>query len=164
MAPYTRQQLIVLLALLLLYALLVFVAYAFIPLEQLLAPSQIAPATMAAPPRWLIGLAEGGLVFAIYAPLGLVGYWFARKLGFPPLYREGAGWHHWFLWPLILGLGVGSILVVADRLFVAAGSPMRIPHPVFPFSVIASASAAIGGHFWADIVWHVIWPLVGIGA
>ena len=23
--------------------------------------------------------------------------------------------------------------------------------------------AAMGIHFWADIIWHVIWPLVGIG-
>jgi len=22
--------------------------------------------------------------------------------------------------------------------------------------------AAIGVHFWADIVWHVLWPLIGI--
>ncbi|HVP40191.1 MAG TPA: CPBP family glutamic-type intramembrane protease [Candidatus Saccharimonadales bacterium] len=139
-----RRQLGVLLALVLAYALLAFVAYAFIPFGQLLAPGQAPPPTLSSAPRWLIGLATGGGVFLIYGLMGLGGWWFARRLGLPGVFREGAGWRQWFLGPLLLGLGVGTMLVAADRLFTAAGSPLRIPHPAFPFSPIASASAAIG--------------------
>lgn len=124
--------------------MLALTAYVFFPLEQFLALGQKPPAIMTTTPRWLVGLAGAGLVVAIYAPLWLAGYWLARRLGLPPVCREGAGWRHWLLWPLIIGLGGGVLLVVADRVFVAAGSPLKIPHPVFPFSLIASASAAIG--------------------
>jgi len=143
MAPYTKKQLGVLLTFLIFYALLVFIAYTFLPPEQLRAPMQTAPATVTTTPRWRTGLVQGGMVFIMFAPLGLAGYWFARQLGFPPIYRESAGWRRWFLWPMLLGLGVGVLLIVIDRLFVAWGAPM-IPHPPFPFSLIASVSAAIG--------------------
>jgi membrane protease YdiL (CAAX protease family) len=99
---------------------------------------------MATTPRWLLGLAEAGIVLVVYGPLGLLGYWFARRLKLPAVFVEGAGWRRWLLWPGVLGIGLGSLLVVLDRAFVAAGSPMIMAHPAFPFSVIASAAAAIG--------------------
>jgi hypothetical protein len=45
---------------------------------------------------------------------------------------------------MLLGLGIGVIFVIADRILVAAGLGEGFPHPAFPFSMIASATAGIG--------------------
>lgn len=138
MSKATKKQLFVLLILLLVYALQVFIAIVFLS-EQLGYSSE----SIVDAPQWQFGLMQAGITFAIYALMGLAGYWFARKLGIPPLYHEGAGWRSWFLRPLILGAVLGVIVVLIDRLFVAFGSP-AIPHPDFPLSIVASVSAAIG--------------------
>lgn len=130
--------------LLLVYALLAFVAYAFVPFEQLLLSNQTPSPVMAATARWLIGLGEGGGVLILYVVFGISGFGFARRLGLPGVFREGAGWQSWLLWPALLGLALRSLLVLMDRVFVAAGSPLIIPRPVFPLSLIASVSAGIG--------------------
>ncbi len=76
--------------------------------------------------------------------LGLIGYWFAHKLGMPKVFREGAGWRDWFAWPMLFGLGLGAILVIVDRFFSGALSWSGFPHPQFPLSLTASAAAGIG--------------------
>ncbi|MGE5138977.1 MAG: type II CAAX prenyl endopeptidase Rce1 family protein, partial [Rudaea sp.] len=194
----------------------------------------------------------------LYGLLGLVGFGLAHLLGLPPMFREKAGWRAWFWQPLVIGLALGVILVVLDRLFAFAGGTQGFSHPQFPLSILASGTAgigeeilfrlfvlslwawladlvlrrwqarnaalwignvvaalafaaahlpaamglggvsdplqlpplvlvelfllngiiglvcgqrswknglvaAIGIHFWADIVWHVVWPLIGLG-
>ncbi|MBN1430599.1 MAG: CPBP family intramembrane metalloprotease [Anaerolineae bacterium] len=239
------------------YALLALGMYLVMPLEQIV-PQQVSVPEVSIPP-WQIGLANAVIILVVYGLLGLLGYWFARRLGLSPIYREGAGWHAWFVWPMLIGLGVGVILVVVDQIFAMSRSWDGFLHPAFPLSLIASATAgigeeilfrgfvmglwafllnlllrrrsgtrvalwvgnivaalafsaghlpsamfllgvtspaelpplvlmegvllnsfiglvagerymrdglvaAIGVHFWADIVWHVLWPIMGLGA
>jgi hypothetical protein len=139
-----QRQAAVFAALLGAYALLVFVAYAFIPPSQLFLPTQALPARTEGISPWLLGLAGAGGVLAIYGPLGLLGAWFARKLQLPGMFREDAAPLQRYGWPALLGVGLGFALVGIDRVFVASGSPLRIPHPEFPLSLIASGCAALG--------------------
>ena len=67
-----------------------------------------------------------------------------RKLGLPGIYRAGAGWDEFFWLPLIIGVIAGVLLVLGDRLFMWAGDLPSLPHPPFPFAIVASASAGIG--------------------
>jgi len=75
--------------LLLVYALLAFVAYAFVPFEQLLLSNQTPSPVMAATARWLIGLGEGGGVLILYVVFGISGFGFARRLGLPGFFVKG---------------------------------------------------------------------------
>jgi hypothetical protein len=127
---------------LVIYAILALVTYLFIPIEQLTTPGMPTPTITI--PRWQLGLANAGIILVIYGLVGLAGNWFAHQLKIPQTYREDAGWKDWFIWPMLLGLGIGVIFVIADRIFVAAGLGEGFPHPAFPFSMIASATAGIG--------------------
>jgi hypothetical protein len=69
---------------------------------------------------------------------GAAGIWFARKLEIPGVFRAGAGWKAWVVWPLLIGLAVGVALVIADRIFVSLGSGPGFPHPAFPLSIVSS--------------------------
>ncbi len=125
------------------YGLLALVTYLFIPLEQLTA-GQPMPAMLTAMPRWLFGVASMVFIVILYGLLGLAGFWFSSQLGLPKVYRVAGGWKNWILGPMIWGLAIGVIMVVADRIIASVGGVQGFPHPAFPFSLIASASAGIG--------------------
>jgi hypothetical protein len=137
-----KKQLIILSSFVLLLALLTLLTFLIFPVEQMLPAGVEVPQTTM--PGWVLGLANAGIVIVAYGLAGLAGYWFARRLGLPGVYREGAGWRQWFVIPMLLGLGVGVIMVVSDQLFAAAANWQGFPHPQFPLSIFASATAGIG--------------------
>jgi hypothetical protein len=139
-----NKQLVTLGILLVLFALLAFTAYLLTPFEQLAPPGQTVPAAVSAMPRWQLASANAAIVLVVYGSLGLAGYWFARKLELPGIYREGAGWRVWLLSPMLIGLAIGVVIVIADQLFARAGATTGFPHPGFPLSVISSGAAGIG--------------------
>ncbi len=139
-----RKQLAALGIAVLAYALLAFASYLVVPLEQLAVPGQPLPPGVAATPPWQLALANGGFVLVIYGLVALAGYWFARRLDLPPMYREGAGWGAWAVRPMLLGLGIGVVLVIVDQILARIGGVEGFPHPGFPLSLFASGSAGIG--------------------
>ncbi len=139
----TRKQLLILGGLLLLAALLAFLYYVTVPLETLTAGQPLSP-QMAATPRWVLGLANAGIVLVLYGAIGMVGLWFARELGLPGVWRENARWHDWLWQPMVVGVVLGVILVVLDRVFASIGSWPGFTHPPFPAAIFASGVAGIG--------------------
>jgi len=135
-----RRQLAVFFGLVALNAAL---AFSYLVLSQGPPQTPSAPAGLPGVPRWVLGLANAGIIVVFYGGLGLAGLWFTGKLGLPGVFREGAGWRRWFWRPLVVGLALGLFVVVADRLFAVGGGP-GIQHPPFPLSIIASATAGIG--------------------
>lgn len=124
--------------------LLVFVAFALGLPNQFMAGQEI-PEPFASMPGWLLGLANAGIVLVVYGLLGIAGFWFARRLSLPGIYREDAGWRHWVVSPMAIGAALGVALIVGDGLFARASEDWAgFPHPVFPLSIIASATAGIG--------------------
>jgi hypothetical protein len=138
-----RTQLGALGSLILVFALLAFLTYLLVPLEQL-APGQAISPEVAAMPRWQMGLANGAFVLILYSLVGLAGLWFARQLRLPGVARAGAGWRAEFWQPLQIGAVLGIVLIVVDRVFAAIGNGTGFAHPTFPLSIIASTTAAIG--------------------
>ena len=125
-------------------ALLVFGALALGLPNQLMAGQEI-PEPLASMPGWLLGLANAGIVLILYGLLGLAGIWFARKLSIPGIYREGTGWRQWVVVPMVIGAALGVVLIIGDGLFARASEDWGgFPHPGFPLSIIASATAGIG--------------------
>ena len=137
-----KKQLTILGSFVLLYTLLVLLTYLVFPIEQLLPEGAEAPSLPL--PGWAFGLANAGITLVVYGILGLAGYWFAGRLGLPGVYRPGAGWRQWLGIPLLLGLVVGALIVVIDQLLAAAANRQGFPHPQFPLSIFASATAGIG--------------------
>lgn len=142
-ATERRNQLLVLGALIEIYAILVFLTYTVFSSAIAEMAGGALPAT-ASPDDWVFALISAAFVVVIYGLAGLAGFWFARKLGRPGIYRVGAGWKELFWLPLLIGVVVGVLLVLGDRLFMWAGDLPPLPHPGFPFSLVASASAGIG--------------------
>lgn len=137
------RQLVVFATLLATNAFLAFLALA-LGLQEQAFLSQGVAAPLPSVPTWLLGLANAGLILVLYGLLGLAGFWFARKLGLPGVYRENAGWRNWLIAPMVLGVVVGVLIVLADRVFASAGAWEGFEHPPFPLSLIASATAGIG--------------------
>jgi hypothetical protein len=137
-----RKQLVVLLALLVVYAITAFVTYAFF-IDQLTSMAAV-PMPDTGMPDAMLGLANAGIILVFYGLLGLAGYWFARKLGLPGIFSEDGNWQRWFVTPLLLGLASGAVLMVGDVLFARVNGFGRMVHPEFPVSILASISAGIG--------------------
>ena len=137
-----RKQLIVFFTLLVVYALCAFLTYAFF-IDQIAASAGL-PMPDTGIPDSVLGLANAGIVLVFYGILGLLGYWFARKLGLPGIFSEDGNWRRWFFSPLLLGLICGVLLVLGDLLFAPINGFGRFPHPAFPVSILASLSAGIG--------------------
>jgi membrane protease YdiL (CAAX protease family) len=137
-----KKQLILLSGFVLLLALLTLLTYLVVPVEQMLPAGIEAPTS--ALPGWVLGLANAGIILVVYGLVGLAGFWFAGRLDLPGVYRQRAGWRQWFGIPLMLGLLVGVLVVVIDQLLAAAANRQGFPHPQFPLSIFASATAGIG--------------------
>jgi membrane protease YdiL (CAAX protease family) len=138
----TSHQLKVFLILVIFLAVLAFLTYAFFFAQATAGLPVAMPAlTM---PLWVYGAAEAGIILLAYGLLGLAGFWFARKMGWPGFYREGAGWRDLFWQPMGIGFLAGLSILAGDALISTMGGMPRFPHPAFPFSIIASASAGIG--------------------
>ena len=141
---HRRRQLTLFGALVVTNALLVFVAFALGLMDELPGGGEL-PEPLASLPKWILGLANAGIVVVVYGLLGLAGVWFARKLSLPGIYREGAGWRNWVVVPMAIGAALGVVLIVGDVLFARASEDWAgFPHPEFPLSIIASATAGIG--------------------
>lgn len=141
----TRRQLGVLGLLIGANAAIAFLVYTLGLAGQFL-PAGEMPEPFASMPGWLLGLANAGIIIVLYGLLGLAGFWFARKLGLPGIFREQAGWRAWLVVPMVLGAVLGIVLLISDCLFAAAGPPdwTGFPHPTFPMSLFASGAAGIG--------------------
>jgi membrane protease YdiL (CAAX protease family) len=137
-----RKQLIVLAILLFVNSLSLFITYAFF-MDQIAAAVGIPVPSMPVPDA-VVGLTNAVIYFVIYGLLGLAGYWFARKLGLPGIFSEDGNWRRWVLFPLLLGLAGGVVLIIADMSFAPINGFGKLVHPPFPVSILASLSAGIG--------------------
>jgi len=153
-----RRQLKVLALMVAAHALSTFVSYAFF-IEQL-ASFVGAPMPELPLPPAVYGLLNGGIVLVIYGLMGLLGYWFARKVGLPGIFSEDGNWRRWVVIPLALGAACGVALVIGDLFFAQLNGIGRFPHPAFPVSIFASLSAGIGEEIAMRGVVFGLWALI----
>ena len=102
-------------------------------------PMQALPAA-----KEVMALAVAGIMIVLYGGLGWIGLLLARKLGFPDLWEPGVSNRQRFLIPALVGAATGLCFILADSIFSRIGSWGALPHPPFPTSLVASATAGIG--------------------
>jgi membrane protease YdiL (CAAX protease family) len=83
-------------------------------------------------------------IFILYGGLGLVGLILARRLGLPGMWDARVTNRERFLDPAVIGVGIGIFFVAADLFCRNFNTLGAIPHPAFPSSIVASATAGIG--------------------
>jgi membrane protease YdiL (CAAX protease family) len=129
-------------ALVAVYSLLAAASYLVLPLDQMV------PATVPIPvltiPRWQLALANAAIGMGLYGLLGVAGLWLARRLGLPGVFRTDGNWRGWLLVPMLWGVGLGTVVGLANLVFATLQDWPGFPQPTFPFSLVASITAAIG--------------------
>ncbi len=95
-------------------------------------------------PLPVLALINGLGTFVIYGGLGWLGLVLGRKLGFPELYDEKITNKERFFIPGLAGAAIGAFFILADLVQAQFHSLGRFPHPPFPMSILASATAGIG--------------------
>jgi len=95
-------------------------------------------------PRPVLALINALASLIVYGGLGYLGLRLAASVGFATLWDDRVTNRQRFLWPLILGLLIGSFFIVVERLLLPFHAVGPLPHPPFPTSLTASAAAAIG--------------------
>ena len=106
-------------------------------------PSQFEALQQTLPPsKPVFAFANFGLILFVYGLLGLLGYYLSRKLNWPGIFNKKEGWKKLFLRPFYIGLIMGAILIVANKIFAQFNSLGELPHPPFPFSILGSLGPA----------------------
>jgi membrane protease YdiL (CAAX protease family) len=102
-------------------------------------PGQNLPA-----PLLVLAAVSAAGIFILYGALGLAGLILASRLGLPGIWDEKVTNRERFLVPAIAGVVIGILFIAADLVLRNFNTLGAIPHPPFPSSIIASATAGIG--------------------
>jgi hypothetical protein len=153
------SQYALLAALVLLYAFMAFAMYTWLP-QDLALSTQTGSFPLSGIPSWQLGLINAAIILVAYSALGSVGLWLSQKLDWPGSYRASAGWRGLFFHPLLLGIGCGLFFVALDQLFTMLGTGKAFPHPPFPGSLLASASAGVGEEILFRLFVLGLWALI----
>jgi hypothetical protein len=125
-----------------------------------LVPTQELPAS-----KPVFALAVASIMLIVYGGLGLLGMALSRKIGFPDLWSTTISVRQKLWIPALIGAALGVFFILADVIFSKFHALGPIPHPPFPTSLVASASAGIGEEvifrlffvsFWLWLVANVI--------
>lgn len=134
----------------------------FLPLGQTatMLPDQELPAS-----KPVLALVNTGVMLVLYGGLGLIGLMLSRKLGFPEIWDEKVSNRQRFGVPLLIGAEAGVFFILADIILSRFHPLGALPHPPFPTSLVASATAGIGEEilfrlffisFWVWLISYVI--------
>lgn len=107
--------------------------------------------------RPVVALANAAIILVIYGGLGWLGLMLAGKLGFPEMLSANISNKDRYLTPLVAGAAMGLFFIIADTIFSRFHSLGPIPHPPFPTSLVASASAGIGEEIMFRLFFIPFW-------
>jgi membrane protease YdiL (CAAX protease family) len=115
--------------------------------------------------KTLLAAGIAALMFFLYGGLGYLGLKLSKKIAFADLWDLKVSNKERFLIPALTGIFLGIIFIVLNLILSQFHTLGSIPHPPFPTSIIASATAAIGEEiiyrlffisFWVWLISHLI--------
>ena len=135
--------------------------YIFLPQGSFLpvTPEQL-PAS-----KGVIAIVNGITVLFLYGGLGLIGLYLSGKIGFAEIWSLDISNRQRFVIPALVGISVGIFFIFSDAIISHFHEFGPLPHPPFPASIIASATAGIGEEvifrlffisFWVWLISNVI--------
>ncbi len=95
-------------------------------------------------PKWVIALINFAALLIIYGGLGYIGFRLDYKLGFAEIWDPLVANRRRLIFPAIIGAGLGIFFILCDVIISRYNPLGPFPHPPFPTSVVASATAGIG--------------------
>jgi len=123
-------------------------------------PEQELPAS-----KPVLALMNGVIMLILYGGLGFLGLKLSQKLGFADIWDSKVNNKQRFLFPALVGIIIGVFFIFADAILSQFHTLGPLPHPPFPSSLVASATAGIGEEvifrlffipFWVWLISHVI--------
>ena len=123
-------------------------------------PEQELPAS-----KLILALVNAVIMLVLYGGLGFVGLKLSQKLGFAEIWDPKVSNKQRFLIPGIVGIVIGIFLILTDTILSQFHTLGPLPHPPFPTSLVASATAGIGEEvifrlffipFWVWLISYVI--------
>jgi len=132
----------------------------FLPQGAFLLLPQELPA-----PKLVLAFVNAATMLILYGGLGILGLKLSQKLGFADIWDSKVSNKQRFLIPALIGIGLGIFLILADLILSQFHPLGPLPHPPFPTSLVASASAGIGEElifrlffisFWMWLISYVI--------
>ena len=123
-------------------------------------PTQTLPAS-----KPILALVNAVIILILYGGLGFIGLRLSQKIGFTDIWDLKISHKQRFLIPALVGGGIGIFFILVDVIFSKFHTLGPIPHPPFPSSFVASATAAIGEEvifrlffipFWVWLISYVI--------
>lgn len=124
----------------------------FLPSYQDLMPTQELPAS-----KPVLALVNAAMALFLYGGLGYLGYHLSQKLGFADIWDPAVTHRQRLVYPALIGVGLGVFFIVADTLLSRFHSLGALPHPAFPLSLLASATAGIGEEILFRLFFVSLW-------
>jgi membrane protease YdiL (CAAX protease family) len=116
-------------------------------------------------PKPVLALMSAAVMLILYGGLGFLGLRLSQKLGFADIWDSKVSNKQRFLIPALIGAGIGVFFILVDVILSQFHSLGALPHPPFPTSLVASATAGIGEElifrlffipFWVWLISYVI--------
>ncbi len=101
-----------------------------------------------------------GVGLVAYGGLGYLGYRISLGLGFADIWDPSVSNHDRFVAPLKVGLLLGCLMVAGDAIFSRLHTLGPLPHPAFPVSILASATAGVGEEMIFRLFFIPVWMWV----
>ena len=113
----------------------------FLPQDSFLPilPEQELPAS-----KPVLALVNAAIMLILYGGLGFLGLKLSQKLGFADIWDSKVYNNQRFLIPALVGIVIGVFFIFADAILSQFHTLGPLPHPPFPTSLVASATAGIG--------------------
>ncbi len=108
-------------------------------------------------PKPVFAVVIACFMLLVYGGLGFLGLVLSQKLGFADLWSPTISVRERLLTPALIGAALGMFFILADTILSRFHTLGPIPHPPFPTSIIASASAGIGEELIFRLVFVSFW-------
>jgi len=125
--------------------------FVFLPMGGIF-PEQEMPVS-----RFVLGLANAGIMLVVYGGIGYLGLILSQKIGFENVINEKISNKKKILEIILIGVFIGIFFIIIDIIGNKLLGLPPLTHPPFPTSISASINAAIGEELIFRLFFISLW-------